>query len=119
LFGYGTDVFSAGPVVDNAYLGWLLAGGVGGLGLWIVGSGVVTPRLLWPALAAMFAIAMLANPFSGPTYAVFLSACGAVAAESRASDQVGRRRRESPSPLTSGTVVVGRPEVSHNGGVRS
>ena len=35
---------------------------------------------LWPVLAAMLAIATLANPFSGPTYGVFLMACGAVTA---------------------------------------
>jgi hypothetical protein len=80
LLGFGTDVLNAVAFVDNAYIGWMLAGGVAGLCLWILGSVVVTPRLLWPVLAAMLAIATLANPFSGPTYGVFLMACGAVTA---------------------------------------
>jgi len=81
LLGYGADVFRSGTVTDNAYVGWLLAGGIVGLVLWIVASTVATPRQLWPVLAAMFAIAVLGNPFSGPTYTVFLATCGAVAAE--------------------------------------
>lgn len=81
LLGYGTEVPKALPFVDNAYLVRLLAGGIVGLVLWIAASTVVTPRRLLPVLAAMFAIAMLADPFSGAVYAVFLSTCGAVAAE--------------------------------------
>jgi hypothetical protein len=96
LLGYGTDILlfsrtNTLPFVDNAYFVWLLAGGMTGLALWIVGSVVVTPRQLWPALAAMLAIATLANPFSGPTYAVFLLTCGAVAA------QDARRRPGMPA----------------------
>lgn len=80
--GYGADVFQAnGVTTDNAYLGWMLTGGVAGLALWITASTAVAPRRLWPVLGAMFAIATLANPFSGPTYEVFLATCGAVAAE--------------------------------------
>ena len=95
LYGYGMEILiflpQALPFVDNAYFVLLLAGGMAGLALWIVGIVVVTPRLLWPALGAMLAIATLANPFSGPTYAVFLATCGAVAAED------ARRRPRVPA----------------------
>jgi O-Antigen ligase len=95
LLGYGTELPKALPFVDNAYLVWLLAGGIVGLVLWIVASTVVTPRLLLPVLAAMLAIAMLANPFSGAVYAVFLSTCGAVAAEN------ARQRPRTPGAAAS------------------
>lgn len=55
-------------------------------------------RLLLPVLAAMLAIATLANPFSGPVYAIFLSTCGAVAAEN------ARQRPRRPSAAASGVV---------------
>lgn len=80
VYGYGANILGV-VVTDNAYLGWLLAGGIAGFALWIVGSCVVTPRRLVPVLAAMFAISYLGNAFSGPSYAAFLSACGAVVAD--------------------------------------
>jgi O-antigen ligase len=81
VFGLGTDVFAAGTVTDNAYVEWLVAGGITGLLLWVIATVVVTPRRLFPVLAAMFAIATLANPFAGTSLAIFLAICGAVAAE--------------------------------------
>jgi hypothetical protein len=94
--GYGADAFQAnGVTTDNAYLGWMLTGGVVGLVLWITASTAVTPRRLWPVLGAMFAIATLANPFSGPAYEVFLATCGAVAAEN------ARQRQRLPGAAAS------------------
>jgi O-Antigen ligase len=90
FLGYGTDVFASGTVTDNAYVGWLVAGGIPGLFLWMIAAIVVTPRRLLPVLAAMLAIATLANPFAGPSFAVFLAICGAAAAE-EARERLQRR----------------------------
>jgi hypothetical protein len=102
FYGYGASVLGV-VVTDNAYLSWLLAGGIAGFALWIVGSCVATPRRLAPVLAAMFAISLLGNAFSGPSYAVFLSACGAVVAES------ARQRLRVPGAAGAGVAQLNRP----------
>ena len=53
-------------VVDQAFLGWLLAGGVISLVAWVGGIVLLagTARV-WPIVLAMVAVAFLANPFSG------------------------------------------------------
>lgn len=99
LLGYGVQAPTAIAFVDNAYLGWLVVGGVVGLVLWLVGTTLVTPRSLLSVLAAMFAIAFLANPFSGPVDAVFLSICGAAAADNAHRSP---RLARLPSPTTIG-----------------
>jgi hypothetical protein len=78
LVGYGSVL--PVRVVDNAYLGWALGGGVIGLLLWLGGLITFTPRRARPLLVALFAIALLANPFSGPLLSAFLIACGAFTA---------------------------------------
>jgi O-antigen ligase len=81
FFGYGTDLFATGTVTDNAYVGWMVSGGLTGLLLWMIGVIGVTPRRLFPVLAAMLAISTLGNAFAGPSLAVFLAICGAVVTE--------------------------------------
>jgi hypothetical protein len=133
LLGYGTDILTTFPFVDNAYLVWLLTGGIAGMVLWLIANTVVTPRLLLPVLAAMLAIGMLANPFSGPVYAVFLSTCGAAAAEAARNRQgvpeqplAGTSRAGPQSVLSAGVEAgragdrraVERPLVSQAAGLR-
>jgi O-Antigen ligase len=74
--GYGAKL--PVDVIDNAYLGWLLAGGAIGVALWLLGLAVLTPRRLWPILAGLLVIGVFSNPFAvGPAFAAFLIACGA------------------------------------------
>lgn len=97
LLGYGIP--SRNPAVpdfvDQAYLGWLLAGGVTGLALWLTGAALITSRSLWPVLASMMAIGMLANPFSEAAFGAFLVLCGVVAGDA------ARRRRPAEHPVES------------------
>jgi hypothetical protein len=112
VFGYGSTLPQVLLLVDNAYLVWLLTGGVVGLVLWMIGAVVITPRELWPLLAAMLVISTLANPFAGPTQTVFLLACGAMAAEnaarSRAARDVAAARKDSPQPTIDELTPAGR-----------
>ena len=78
LVGYGSVL--PVRVVDNAYLVWTLGGGVIGLMLWLGGLIAFTPPKARPLLAALFSIALLANPFAGTLLAAFLITCGAFAA---------------------------------------
>jgi hypothetical protein len=102
FFGYGTDLFTTGTVTDNAYVGWMISGGITGLLLWMIAVIAVTPRRLIPVLAAMLAISVLGNAFAGPSLAVFLAVCGAVVAEdvrerpAVRDSALPRRQREDP-----------------------
>ena len=78
LIGYGATI----PMraVDNAYLEWLLAGGILGPVLWLAAVGTVAPRAARPIAAGVLVIAAFANPFAvGPTVAILLISCGALA----------------------------------------
>ena len=78
--GYGASLPQGIQFVDNTYLVWLLMGGVAGLVARLLSVVLITPRELWPVLTAMLVIAMLANPFAGPTFSAFLVLCGTIAA---------------------------------------
>lgn len=71
LIGFGYDL----PVdfIDNAYLGWLLAGGVIGATLWLVGTALLfVGNKFWPVIVVTLAVAILGNPFTGPSFAILL-----------------------------------------------
>jgi O-Antigen ligase. len=90
--------FGAGPpvaVVDQAFLGWLLAGGVVSLVALVGGIALLAATArVWPIVLAMVVVAFLANPFSGATLGTFLLVVGSggVMAERHA----GRSRNASP-----------------------
>jgi O-antigen ligase len=78
LVGYGTALPMGS--VDNAYLEWMLAGGVLGPVIWLAGVGFVAPRRTLPLAAAILVVALFANPFAvGPGLAILLISCGAMA----------------------------------------
>jgi hypothetical protein len=70
-----------GPV-DNAYLEWILTGGVLGLVIWLAGLATVVPRAAWPLLAAVLAMGAFSNPFAvGPALAILLISSGVLASQ--------------------------------------
>jgi O-antigen ligase len=80
LLGYGASI----PMraVDNAYLEWMMAGGVIGLAIWLAAVATVTPRAAWPIAATALTIGAFANPFAvGPTLAILMISCGALASQ--------------------------------------
>jgi O-antigen ligase len=80
LLGYGASI----PMraVDNAYLEWMLAGGVIGLAIWLAAVATVTPRAAWPIATTALTIGAFANPFAvGPTLAILMISCGALASQ--------------------------------------
>lgn len=75
LIGYGATLPVA--VVDQAFLGWLLAGGVVSLVTWVVGIAVLAVSArVWPIVLGMVAIGFLANPFSGVGLSALLLVAG-------------------------------------------
>jgi len=80
LLGYGPTI-PMGPV-DNAYLEWILTGGVLGLVIWLAGLATVVPRAAWPLLAAVLAMGAFSNPFAvGPALAILLISSGVLASQ--------------------------------------
>jgi len=76
MLGYGNEM----PIefTDQAYLGWLLTGGIVSAGFWIAGLIVLTltlPRIR-PFLIVITTVGLASNPFSGPTLFLLLSVCG-------------------------------------------
>lgn len=76
MLGYGNEM----PIeyTDQAYLGWLLTGGIVSAGFWIAGLIVLTltlPRIR-PFLIVITTVGLASNPFSGPTLFLLVSVCG-------------------------------------------
>jgi hypothetical protein len=112
VYGFGMTNPTSVAFVDNAYLGFLLVGGLVGLTLWLLGIAAITPPLLRPLTVAMLTIGLLGNPFGGPTLALFLIACAAT--WERSASRSGTARSGSPSipssdvSSTFSTAAIGR-----------
>lgn len=93
--GYGATL--PVEVVDQAYLGWLLGGGVVSLIAWVSGIALIaTTARVWPMVLAMVAVAFLANPFSGPTLGTLLLVSGSGGIMARRHEA---RSGNAPVPL--------------------
>jgi hypothetical protein len=85
-FGYGSKF---GFIVDQAYLGWLLAGGVFALAFGVAAIAILMLTIRpWPVLVVLVFAGFLAASFSGSPLALLLIVAGALP----------RWREESPSP---------------------
>lgn len=99
-FGYGLE---RSETIDQAYLNWLVNGGLMGAAMWVVGIGLLlVSRVPKAVLVAMLAIGFLANPFSGPTLMILVLIAGIAAA--RARDEVPASLDSmAEDPLTAAT----------------
>ncbi len=91
MLGYGNEM----PIefTDEAYLGWLLTGGIVSAGFWIAGLIVLTltqPRIR-PFLIVITTVGLASNPFSGPTLFLLLSVCG-IGAEPAGTEEIQTTR---------------------------
>jgi hypothetical protein len=71
IFGY--EHLSGLRAVDQAYLNWLVDGGVIGTALWVAVVVMILARFpAKPIFIAMLVIGLLGNPFAGPTLGLLL-----------------------------------------------
>jgi O-antigen ligase len=76
IFGHGQT--SGLVAVDQAYLNLLVAAGIIGAALWLVGFLLIALRIgPWPVAILLLAVGVLGNPFAGPTLALLLLLAGA------------------------------------------
>lgn len=90
LIGRGLDL----PfVIDQAYLGWLVQGGVIGASLWVAGVALMAlASRAWPIVVVMLVAGLLANSFDGPTLFLLLLIVAAEAGRLDASPRMPERR---------------------------
>lgn len=71
-------------VIDQAYLGWLVRGGIVGALIWVVGLVLLTlGSQAWPVVVVMAVSGLLANTFDGPAFMLLLLIAGVTAGLSR------------------------------------
>ena len=101
-FGYG---LGRSETIDQAYLNWLINGGLIGSALWVAGIGLLllsgVPKAF---LVAMLAIGFLANPFSGPTLMILVIIAGIAAAH--APDHFAASRNSASRNAMPGNPVT-------------
>jgi O-antigen ligase len=90
--GYGLE---RNAVVDQAFLEWLVSGGIVGFGIWLVGIGLLTiGSRAWPVVLAMAVGGLLANTFAGPPLMLMLFVAGITAgAPGSGGENMGPIRR--------------------------
>jgi hypothetical protein len=77
IYGYGLELPDV--VVDQAYLTWLLTGGLIAAAFWAGGIALLAVSVRpWPAVIVIVSAGMLASVFSGSTLAVMLLLAGAL-----------------------------------------
>ena len=101
IIGYGQT--SGLRAVDQAYLNWLVDGGVLGTAIWVTAVILIFSSFpAWPVLVAMLVIGVLGNPFAGPMLALLL----VLLAASHESMAAGASEKPS-SPLEPVTSPAG------------
>ena len=71
-------------VIDQAYLGWLVRGGILGALIWVIGLVLLTiGSQAWPVVLVMAVGGLLANTFDGPPLMLLLLIAGVTAGLSR------------------------------------
>lgn len=92
-------------VIDQAYLGWLVRGGIVGAFVWLLGLGFLTiGSRAWPVVVVMAVGGLLANTFDGPALMLLLLIAGVTAGPYRnVSEQTetsaqGRLRQVAAAP---------------------
>lgn len=81
--GLGQGLAST-QVIDQAYLGWLVRGGILGALIWVIGLALLTiGSQAWPVVVVMAVGGLLANTFDGPALMLLLLIAGVTAGLSR------------------------------------
>lgn len=103
VFGHG---LKTSFVIDQAYLVWLVRGGIVGAFMWMVGLGLLTiSSRVWPVVVAMALGGFLADTFSGAPLLLLLLIAGVSAGASSVPDKVSGASEMGGSRLETRTKL--------------